>query len=51
LQKDSIKDKTNFYLIIHGENDQTEKLYLKDANTSDKKSEFHLKTIDVGKVR
>ncbi len=41
---------SNIYLSIHGENNQTKKLLLKDSKVSDKKIECEFKTIDVGKV-
>ncbi|CAF0906528.1 unnamed protein product [Adineta steineri] len=57
-QKDIMEDNASFYMIIHGENNQTQKLYLKDGLTSDKKilfakdekTEFEFQTIDVGKI-
>lgn len=51
IQSDSNeKDNSNIYIIIHGQNNQTNKLYLKDSVTSAKKNELEFKTIDVGKV-
>lgn len=51
IQTDSfLKDNSYFYIIIHGQNNQTNKLYLKDSIPSNKKSEFQFKTIDIGKV-
>ncbi|CAF3891735.1 unnamed protein product, partial [Adineta steineri] len=57
-QKDIMEDNASFYMIIHGENNQTQKLYLKDGLTSnkkvlfakDEKTEFEFQTIDVGKI-
>ncbi|CAF2065081.1 unnamed protein product [Rotaria magnacalcarata] len=57
-QKDSINEDAAFYIIIHGQKNQTKKLYLKEATISDKKdlfkkdgkTEFEFKTIDVGKI-
>ncbi|CAF2907936.1 unnamed protein product [Rotaria sp. Silwood2] len=57
-QKDIINEDANFYIIIHGQKDQTKKLYLKHATINDKKklyrkddkAEFEFKAIDVGKI-
>jgi len=38
------------YLIIIGQNGQTDRLFLKDASKSDKKNEFDFQSNNIGKV-
>ncbi|UJR35879.1 hypothetical protein I4U23_028622 [Adineta vaga] len=57
-QKDMIKDNVNLYIVIYGENNQTEKLYLTSGLIStktftikkDEKNDFQFNTADVGKI-
>lgn len=54
-QKDEIKNPANVYLILYGEDGQTEKLYLNDSTETftirqNEKNDFQFKTTDVGKV-
>ena len=59
LQQDTIQEETDFYLVIHGKNDQqTRELFLKEAIVgerekafkNDEKTEFRFEAIDVGRV-
>ncbi|CAF1409527.1 unnamed protein product [Adineta ricciae] len=54
-QKDEIKDPANVYLILYGEDNQTERLYLNESTETctirpGERNDFQFKTTDVGKI-